>query len=633
MDSTQYFENLAGLLKIEKEADLQFFKTILEQKPLEKRVAEGFSWYPIKIMSTGFTYGEKAFVILQYEKAKTNENHFREGNVINLFRRSTEKNNYDVTAVVNYIDKDTMKIILNNDEIPDWIHQSNIGIDIIFDDKTYNEMDKAMKKAASSKEYEFKKLRDKLLGFVPQEEIKIPYISYYETLNESQNEAVHKILHSQDYVIVHGPPGTGKTTTLVHAIKELVNLGKKILVTAASNTATDLITERLHHMGINITRIGNISRIDEELLHLTLDDKLSNHAESKIIKKLKSEAADLKKKANAYVKDYDKHAAYERKKIYKEAKELTDWSRQIENKLLLQILETSDVISSTVTGASSSILNHIEFDTIVIDEAGQCLAPASWIPILKAKRVVLAGDHFQLPPTVKSNEAAYKGLNITLMETCFEHTQNIQLLNIQYRMHQFIMEFSNQYFYGGALQAHSSVENHNLHNDLLENITFIDTTGCGFDELVHSENKSKYNPEEYFLLREHLYQLIDKIYQLGITPGICILSPYKEQINLIKKEVSEDPKLINSDIHVHTIDGYQGQEQDIVYISLVRSNEKSEIGFLSDYRRMNVAMTRARKQLIIVGNSATIGNDKFYSKLLEYVEKHGKYYSAWEYMS
>jgi ATP-dependent RNA/DNA helicase IGHMBP2 len=633
MDSNQYFEHLAALLKIEKEADLQFFKTVIEQKPLEKRVSEGFTWYPIKIMSMGFTYGEKAFVVLQYEKAKTNEHHFREGNVINLFRRSTEKTKDEVSGVVNYIDKDTMKIILNSDDIPDWIQQSNIGIDIIFDDKTYNEMDKAMKKANNSKEFEFKQLRDKLLGLLPQKEVSTPLVSYYENLNDAQNQAVHKIIHSEDYIIIHGPPGTGKTTTLVHAIKKLVENGKKVLVTAASNTATDLITERLFHLDLNVTRIGNISRIDEELLHLTLDDKLSNHPESKIIKKLKSEAADLKKKANAYVKDFDKHAAYQRKKMYKEARELTDWSRQIENKLLIQILETSDVIASTVTGASSNILNNIDFDTVVIDEAGQCIAPATWIPILKAKRVVLAGDHFQLPPTVKSNEAVQKGLNITLMEMCFAYAKNIQLLNVQYRMHRFIMEFSNRYFYEGALKAHHSVENHSIHEELQENITFIDTAGCGFDEIMHTENKSKYNPEEYFILREHLYQLVEKTFELGIQPGICILSPYKEQVNLIKKEVSEDKRLINSNIHVHTIDGYQGQEQDIVYISLVRSNERSEIGFLSDYRRMNVAMTRARKQLIIIGNSATIGNDKFYSKLLDYVEKEGMYYSAWEYMA
>jgi len=266
-----------------------------------------------------------------------------------------------------------------------------------------------------------------------------------------------------------------------------------------------------------------------------------------------------------------------------------------------------------------------------VDEAAQALEPATWIPITKASKIVLTGDPFQLPPTVKSNEAAKKGFNITMIEKCLKHIQQVNLLNIQYRMNEVIMGFSNRQFYNNELMAAPGVKEHRLDIDMNAPVIFIDTAGCGFDEKVHHAYQSKYNPEEFQVLREHLY-LIAEAFLEKEPPSIAIISPYREQALHIEEELKEDPNVSKLDLSINTIDGFQGQEKDLVFISLVRSNTKGEIGFLTDYRRMNVAMTRARKQLIIVGDSATIGNNKFYGEFLDYCEKHGEYRSAWEYM-
>ena len=277
------------------------------------------------------------------------------------------------------------------------------------------------------------------------------------------------------------------------------------------------------------------------------------------------------------------------------------------------------------------VLERCKFRTVVIDEAAQALEPASWIPITRASRVILAGDPFQLPPTVQSREAQKRGLSITLIEKLLERLPQVNLLNVQYRMNELIMGFSNRKFYQNALRADESVRSHRLEPAVGEPLLFIDTAGCGFEEKVHAKYQSRFNPEEFLILREHLCLLAAAHSAQGL-PSIAIISPYREQVLHIQKYIDEDNLLQAMPLSVNTIDGFQGQERDVVYISLVRSNTKSEIGFLSDYRRMNVAMTRARKQLVVVGDSATIGNDHFYAAFLDYCETAGGYQTAWEYM-
>jgi ATP-dependent RNA/DNA helicase IGHMBP2 len=404
-----------------------------------------------------------------------------------------------------------------------------------------------------------------------------------------------------------------------------------VLVTAPSNTAADLLTERLAAKGLNVVRIGHISRVDESLVQHTLEAQLAQHPESRNIKKVKIQAAEYRRKARRYKRTFGPEERRKRYQLMGEARELSAWARQLEDRLLDQILSSANVVTCTLVGAAHPVLQNRKFRTVVIDEAAQALEPACWIPLLKASRVVMAGDPFQLPPTVKSMEARRSGLETTLIEKCLLRVDQVCLLNVQYRMNREIMTFSNQWFYDGSLQAHSSVASHRLKAVEEDPVLFIDTAGCGFEEELEPEYKSRYNPGEFNILREHLYQLVDALYE-GEVPTMGIISPYREQVHYLKRNLAEDEHFQQLSPAIDTIDGFQGQERDVIYISLVRSNSKGEIGFLKDYRRMNVAMTRARKMLVVIGDSATIGNDSFYQQFLDHCEKEGKYLSAWEFM-
>ena len=286
----------------------------------------------------------------------------------------------------------------------------------------------------------------------------------------------------------------------------------------------------------------------------------------------------------------------------------------------------------TLVGASDRVLENMEFPMCIIDEAAQALMPSCWIPIAKSSKVALVGDPYQLPPTVKSDQARKLRFEKTLLEYALERMGHSNLLNIQYRMHEKIMHFSNSQFYAGALKASDKVANKKLKISENQPLQFIDTAGCGFEEKINPSSKSRYNPEEFLIIREHLLQLIEACKNEGDQAEIAIISPYKEQVMHISDALNEDVDLADHRITVSTIDGYQGQEKDVVYLSLVRCNEKGDIGFLRDYRRMNVAMTRAKRMLVLVGDSGTISQDRFYSKFLDYVDTEKAYRSAWEFI-
>jgi ATP-dependent RNA/DNA helicase IGHMBP2 len=633
MDKLAELKRLQELLAIEKQADLDFFKTVIQNKPLDQRRSEGFTWYPLSIKSSGYTYGERAFVVVERNGDPDAPHQFRSGNVVNLFTQQADAYRAEYSGTIQYISKNIMRIVLNSKDLPDWLGGGAIGVDLLFDERTYLEMEKALIKVMDAKGNRLAELRDIFLGHKKQDIGRIPENTFLniEKLNESQNRAVQNIMYSHDISIIHGPPGTGKTTTLVAAIKKLTETESTVLVTAPSNTAADLLTERLSTEGVAVVRIGNISRVDETIVRHTLDAQLANHPEAKNIKKIKIKAAELRRQARAYKRRFDFEAKSKREQLKQEARDMSAWANDLEQRLIDEILDNAQVITCTLVGASSSILDNRKFRTVVIDEAAQALEPATWIPILKASKVVLAGDPFQLPPTVKSIEAQRGGFTSTLIEKSIERLTNINLLNIQYRMNQTIMGFSNTWFYNGELKAHPSVsERMTLILNDEKAIAFIDTIGCGFEEQAHPEKQSRFNPEEFYILREHLYQFLDLFtYE---KPSIGIISPYREQVIFIEKEIEIDPLLKNIPITVQTIDGFQGQERDVMYISLVRSNEKKDIGFLSDYRRMNVAMTRARMKLVVVGDSGTIGENKFYKTFLDYVDIEGSYNSAWSFM-
>lgn len=627
----QVFERLKELLELERQADYETYKALVERLPLDERREKGLTWHPLQILKTGYTYGDRAFLIVERTKHIDLPHQFRGGKPVRLFTLQPKMRHPEKSGVAYYVQGNKMKIVLNSKELPDWLDLGLVGVDIMFDERTYVEMAKAIERVQSAKGNRLAELRSVLLGQEAPVFAPLPTDIQHPYLNPSQLAAIQQILAARHVAIVHGPPGTGKTTTLVHAIQHLTETEQTVLVTAPSNTAVDLLTERLADQGLVVVRIGNISRVDENLVRHTLEARISQHPESKNIKKVKIQAADYRRQAQRFKRNFGREEAMERRHLRKQAAELEAWAGQLEERVIDQILASAQVITCTLVGSSNKVLEKQKFRTLVIDEAAQALEPATWIPILKASRVVLAGDPFQLPPTVKSIEAQKAGFNQTMIEKCIGFMQEVSFLNTQYRMHEDIMGFSNQQFYEGTLQADHSVRHHELVHHPGASVIFIDTAGCGFEEKLNEKYQSRYNPEEFQILCEHLYQLIEP-YEEGVYPSIALISPYREQVIYMEETIKEDEKLQALRLSVNTIDGFQGQERDVIYISLVRSNSKQEIGFLTDYRRMNVAMTRAKKLLVIVGDSATIGANPFYQAFLEYVERYGQYQTAWDYM-
>lgn len=627
-------QELKQLLLQEKQEDFEAFRKLMEQLPLDKRRAQGLAWYPLQVTQQGYTLGERAFLTVERTSQLGTEHQFRSGKVVRLFSQVAGVRNPERIGVVYWVDKDRMRIVLNARDLPDWLGLRQLAVDLQFDERTYLEMEKALEQVMKAGQGRLAELRAVLLG--SREPVFRPLIDppIIPELNPSQNEAIQTILSAEDVAIIHGPPGTGKTTTLVYGIRELCQTEACVLVTAPSNTAVDLLTERLADAGLRVVRLGNISRVDENLIRHTLEVQVAEHPDAKHIKKVKMQAAELRKQAHRFKRRFDHEARDQRRSLKEEANELSAWANQLEDRLVEQILDGAQVITCTLVGAAHPVLEKRKFRTVVVDEAAQALEPATWIPILRASRVVLTGDPFQLPPTVKSRIAQKGGFNITLMEKWLEREGTASLLRTQYRMNAIIMGFSNQQFYGNALEAAPQVKNWCLPEPHHQPLIFIDTAGTGFEEKMHAAYQSRYNPEEYMILREHLYQLLDAVASEEGTesPSIALISPYREQVVHMTEAVREDPRLMGMPLTINTIDGFQGQERDVVYLSLVRSNGKTEIGFLQDFRRMNVAMTRARKQLVVVGDSATIGATPFYQQFLEYCELHGAYRTAWEYM-
>jgi superfamily I DNA and/or RNA helicase len=447
------------------------------------------------------------------------------------------------------------------------------------------------------------------------------------------------MLQAEDAFVLHGPPGTGKTTTLVAAVQAALCGSPQVLVCAPSNAAADLLTERLAAAGVKVLRIGNPARISEEILPYTVDHLIAGHADAKEIKRLRKLAYELKRMAWSYKKYYDRSEREQKQAMLKEAKSILQQIAGMEQYVMDGARDKTQAFVCTLVGASSPFLKGKEFDWVFIDEAGQALEPASWIPVLKARRLVMAGDHCQLPPTVKSKEAARLGMEQTLMEKFLARSgeESRAMLEEQYRSHRDIMAFSSAFFYEGKLRPWKGVEDKLLWNqpeDANAPLVFIDTAGTGFEEVFHPESTGLSNPGELDLLRRHLGNWLE---QNGAaftgTLQVAVISPYREQAERLKSKLAGMEKALAGRVKIRcgTVDGFQGQEADLVYISLVRSNERSDIGFLRDIRRMNVAITRAKKRLVLIGDSATLAGFGFYDKLLEYMGQKALYQSAWEF--
>lgn len=641
----QYFQNLLKLLDIELQEDLRQYQNQMVLQPLHERKKKGLSWYPIKINNIEIGSGESFYVSLERLSQIDETHRFQVGDSVSLFNNTSEhQKRSSVGGVITGLWKNNMRVAFNIDEMPEWVDYGSLGIDLLFDTASYKEMEEALKRTIKAENTRLRELRDILLlekkpSFKDAKEIP----EYYEvaTLNPSQNKAVRNILAAKDVAIIHGPPGTGKTTTLVEAVKLTLQNEKQVLVTAPSNTAVDLLTERLAKKGLRVLRIGNPARIDDDLMSYSLEAQISQHSDYKFLRKLRKNAEEYRQMANKYKRNFGKDEREQRKLLFAETYKMLNEATILEKYIVDSLLNQAQVITATLVGSVNKFIKFRRFSTVFIDEAAQALEPACWIPIGKADRIVLAGDHCQLPPTVKSLEAAKAGLATTLFEKLMSQEHISVMLQTQYRMHEQIMNFSNTQFYKGELLADASVKQHLLADndtELANPVEFIDTAGCSFDEKVIAEGQSKYNPDEATLLIKHLQQLLEYLHNvhpqvLEVPLSVGIISPYKAQVTHLIEQIRQHPDLQDYQqfIQINSIDGFQGQERDIIYISLVRSNEKSQIGFLSDTRRMNVALTRARKKLVVIGDSATLGTNPFYKDFLDYIDTINSYRSAWEF--
>ena len=629
-----YFKKLLELLNIERAEDRLQYQKLTENSSVTDRRANGLAWYPVAIRGSEMSRGDYLTVELERTTHQDLSHQFRTGMPAVFFTNHDPKKDR-VEGTINHQNGNRLKITLKTDELPEWSRDGKLGVELLFDDNSYDEMQNALKAAAEQAEKGNELVQ--LLTNAKQADFKpLPYSFSNGSLNDYQNLAVSKILSANALAVVHGPPGTGKTTTLVQAIKALVKQNhERVLVVAPSNTAVDLLSEKLHKEGLNVLRIGNPARVSEALLALTLDAKMANHDLLKETKRLKKQAHEYKSMAHKYKRSFGRAEGEQRKALFDEAHKIMKEVSKTEQYIIDDVVAKAQVITATLVGSNHYTVEKLTYQTVVIDEAGQALEPACWIPILKAQKLILAGDHCQLSPTIKSEEAARGGLAKTLLEKCVEnHPEAVVLLEEQYRMNTEIMGYSSQVFYQNKLKAHTSVaQNRVLTGDVP--LLFIDTAGCGFDEKL--EGTSSTNPEEAALIFKHLTQFVANItaqFTAETFPTVAVISPYKQQISLLKEQLAHAPQLrdYTHKITVNTIDSFQGQERDVVYISLVRSNEKRDIGFLSDVRRMNVAMTRARKKLVVVGDSATLAKHVFYADFIDYAQATGGYLSAWELM-
>ena len=618
------------------------YQRLAETTSLTQRRASGLTWYPVVIRDTEMTRGDYLIVEIERTTYQDLPHQFRFGATAALFSQHDPTNDR-VEGIVSYQGGDRLKLTLRTDELPEWSKDGKLGVDLLFDDNSYTEMFGALRQAAALYEKGEEGRLVKIL--VGERSPTFPTETVFHggpALNPLQRAAVDRILAANELAIVHGPPGTGKTTTLVEAIRGLVRRDReKVLVTAPSNTAVDLLSERLSDIGLNVLRVGNPARVSSHLNALTLDSRMAAHPTMKEIKRLKKQAAEYRDMAHKYKRNFGKTERDQRKALFDEARNILKEVERSEQFILEDLLAKTQVVAATLVGANHYTVRGMRYGTVVIDEAGQAPEPACWIPIVKAPRLVLAGDHCQLPPTILSDEAARKGLSTTLLEKCVAlHPGAVTLLEEQYRMNTAIMHYSSSYFYEGRLKAHASVADRILLPEERP-FVFVDTAGCGYEE--KNEDGGISNPEEAAFVAGMVSRLIRQLLEEHhLTPEklptIGVISPYRYQVNVLRDLLLPHPSAAAGLPHhsaadsltVNTIDSFQGQERDVIFISLTRSNADNRIGFLSEIRRMNVAMTRARKKLVVIGDSATLSQSPFYAGLIAHAEATGAYASAWE---
>lgn len=614
------------LLEIEYNHEKEEFRKQTETMGVERKVRRGDAWFPISIGRSYYNSLNQMVVEVMRQPGSDIEHNFEAGRPVCFFTikndmgtagakntKGGSKLQYlSFTATVSYAEQDRMVVALpDSGRIGDLQRQDALGVQLFFDETSYRLMFEALDRVIRARSGRLADLRDIFYTKAPASRYTFDAMRF-PWLNASQEKAVNEVLWAKDVAVVHGPPGTGKTTTLVEAIFETLRRESQVLVCAQSNMAVDWISEKLVDRGINVLRIGNPTRVNDKMLSFTYERRFEAHPDYPQLWSIRKAIRELRQQR--------KHADSWHQKMDR----LKSRATELELRIRSSLFGEARVIASTLTGAANRVLEGEKYSTLFIDEAAQALEAACWIAIRKAGRVILAGDHCQLPPTVKSIMALKGGLGKTLMERIVENKpETVTLLKMQYRMNEQIMKFSSEWFYHGMVESAPTVS----HRGILDYDTpmmWIDTAECDGKEEFVGENFGRINRAEAELTLQTLQQYLEKIGKQRILEesiDVGIISPYRAQVQLLRKELRKREffRPYRHLLTVNTVDGFQGQERDIILISLVRSNDGGDIGFLRDLRRMNVAITRARMKLIILGSSETMTSHPFYKKLYEYV--------------
>jgi len=601
---------------MEYEYEKSEFERLSGEQGVMRRVARGQCWFPVRLGRSYYNSLNRFVVeVARDEVADDVDSAFEYGRQVRFFYEALDgKIIYrNFPAMVSFCDGGHMAVVLpSTSALKEIDGVAHLGVDLAFDETSFAAMREALDDVASAKGSRLAELRDVLCGFVAPGFRELQPMTF-PWLNASQQQAVNKTLCCRDVMVVHGPPGTGKTTTLVEAVYETLRREPQVMVCAQSNAAVDWICGKLIDRGVPVLRVGNPARVDDKVLSATYERQFEAHPDYPelwgVRKAIREVSAGRRRMSRA-----DASALSNR------LHNLRHRAVELEVKIQVEIFESARVVASTLVGSDNAVLKGRRFTTLYIDEAGQALEAACWIAIRKADRVIFAGDHCQLPPTVKSVEAERAGLSRSLMESVVDKCRSaVELLTVQYRMNEAIMRFSSDWFYGGRLQAAEEVKCRGI-LDFDSPVEWLDTSEMDFSEKYVSATGGRVNPDEGEFMLDSLEAYIKRIGEKRVEDenlDFAVISPYKAQVSWLRRNAKKRNVLrrLKGKIAINTIDGFQGQERDVVFISLVRSNDDGKIGFLSDLRRMNVAMTRARMKLVIIGSAATLTRHPFYEKL------------------
>jgi superfamily I DNA and/or RNA helicase len=615
----QDLQQQSAMLQKEYEYEKELYRQQTREAGIPKRIQQGVCWFPVKLGADRYNSLNQLTVEVTRTETEETEHSFEYGCPVCFFRISADRQirYFNFSAVISYVQDNKMVVVLPGPQVlPELVVTGELGVQLYFDDTSYKTMFAALREVAEAKGNRTARLREVLLGKAPALRRETGPVRF-PWLNASQEKAVNQVLCAKEVAVVHGPPGTGKTTTLVEAVYETLHRENQVMVSAQSNTAVDWIAEKLVDRGIPVLRIGNPTRVNDKMLAFTYERRFEAHSDY-------PELWQIRKTIREMTGRLRKSGREDRERLHNQLTKLRVRATGLEIRIDTELFTEARVIACTLVGAASRVLERKRFSSLFIDEAVQAIEAACWIAISRADRVILAGDHCQLPPTIKCIEAARGGLGRTLLEKVVLHKpETVSLLKIQYRMHEDIMRFPSRWFYHDELEAAPEVKYRGV-LDFDTPASWIDTSELDLQEKAVAEGTGRLNTGEAELLVRELKNYMERIGIRRILEehiDFGVISPYRAQVHYLRHLLKKEPffRPCRRLITVHTVDGFQGQERDVIMISLVRANEKGQIGFLRDLRRMNVAITRARMKLLILGEAVTLTRHPFYRELYEYI--------------